>query len=453
MYHRKEPLMRNMEDTAMSEVIVSTKQERIALNAERNPEVSFTTLAHHIDVKWLYEAYKKTRKDAVAGVDGVTADEYAENLEEKLKNLLDRAKSGTYRAPAVKRVHIPKGKGRETRPLGIPTFEDKILQRAVKMVLEPMYEHDFRDCSYGFRPGRSPHMAISRMREELMKMGGGWVIDVDIRKYFDTIDHSILRELFRKRVRDGVLTRLLGKWLKAGIMDKGQLYYNEEGAPQGGVLSPLLSNVYLHEVLDVWFEDTVKPRMKGRAFMVRFADDAILAFENKEDAMRVFEILPKRFAKYNLTLHPEKTRLVRFEKPSDNTRKPETFDFLGFTHYWAKSRKGFPVIKHKTAKDRYARAIRNFNMWLKKNRHMDMKEQQLKLQRKLQGHYAYYGITFNYDQLYKVWESVKTMWKKWLGKRSRKSYISWEKFRYILEGYPLPRPKVMHAIYAAKLYA
>lgn len=437
----------------MSEESVSTKQERIALNAERNPDVSFTALAYHIDVQWLYEAYRMTRKDAAVGVDGVTADEYAKGLGVKLQNLLDRAKSGTYRAPAVRRVHIPKGKGKETRPLGIPTFEDKILQRGVKMVLEPLYEHDFRDCSYGFRPGRSPHMAIAKMREELMEMGGGWVIDVDIKKYFDTIDHAILRGIFRKRVRDGVLTRLLGKWLKAGILDNGQLHYNQEGAPQGGVLSPLLSNIYLHEVVDVWFEDTVKPRLKGRAFMVRFADDILMAFANKEDALRVFEVIPKRFARYNLTLHPEKTRLVRFKKPrDDDERKPETFDFLGFTHYWSKSRKGFPIIKHKTAKDRHARAIRNFNMWLKKNRHTDLKEQQLKLRQKLLGHYAYYGITFNYDELYKVWETVKTLWKKWLGKRSQKSYLNWEKFGYILEKYPLPRPRVVHSIYAAKLY-
>lgn len=438
----------------MPEESVSTKQERIALNAERNPEVSFTALAYHIDVQWLYEAYRMTRKDAAVGVDGVTADEYAKDLRVKLQDLLDRAKSGTYRAPAVRRVHIPKGKGRETRPLGIPTFEDKILQRAVKMVLEPLYEHDFRDCSYGFRPDRNPHMAIAKMREELMEMGGGWIIDVDIKKYFDTIDHAMLREIFRKRVRDGVLTRLLGKWLKAGIMDNGQLYYNQEGAPQGGVLSPLLSNIYLHEVVDVWFEDTVKPRLKGRAFMVRFADDILMGFANKEDALRVFEVLPKRFARYNLTLHPEKTRLVRFKKPRDEDEgKPETFDFLGFTHYWGKSRKGFPVIKHKTAKDRHARAIRNFNMWLKKNRHMDLKEQQLKLRQKLLGHYAYYGITTNYDELYKVWEAVKALWKKWLGKRSQKSYLNWKKFRYILERYPLPRPRVVHSIYAAKLYA
>lgn len=435
----------------MSKQELSTKQERIAMNAKRLPNVSFTALAHYIDVKWLYEAFRQTRKDAAPGVDGMTAEEYAVNLDENLQNLLDCAKSGKYRAPAVKRVHIPKGKGKETRPLGLPTFEDKVLQRAVKMVLEPLYEQEFYDCSYGFRPGRSQHMAIVKMRKELMKMKGGWIIDVDIKQYFDSIDHRKLREIFSKRVCDGVITRLLGKWLKAGILEEGKLYYNRKGAPQGGVLSPLLSNIYLHEVLDVWFENTAKPRLKGKAFMVRFADDVILGFQNKEDALRIYEVLPKRFAKYNLTLHPEKTRLIRFNKPDGNNGKPETYDFLGFTHYWGKSRKGYYVIKHKTAKDRLARAIHNFNLWLKKNRHMEIKEQHTALCRKLQGHYAYYGITFNYFMLYIVWESVKSLWKKWLSRRSSKSYINWDKFHCLLERYPLTKPRIVHSIYTVNL--
>jgi len=436
----------------MSTQEVSTKQERIAENAKRLPDVSFSALAHHIDVKWLFEAYNQTRKNAAPGSDGMTSEEYALNLGENLQRLLDRAKSGKYRAPAVKRVHIPKGKGKETRPLGLPTFEDKILQRAVKMALEPLYEQEFYDCSYGFRPGRSQHMAITKMRNELMKMNGGWIIDIDIKKYFDTIDHQKLREIISKRVCDGVITRLIGKWLKAGILEDGELYYSKRGTPQGGVLSPLLSNIYLHEVLDVWFEDTAKPRLKGKAFMVRFADDVIMGFQNKKDALRVYEVLPKRFAKYNLTLHPEKTRLIRFCRPNGADKvKPETFDFLGFTHYWGKSRKGHYIIKHKTGKGRLARTIHNFNIWLKKNRHMEVKEQHAILCRKLQGHYAYYGITFNYDMLYRVWEAVKFLWKKWLSRRSRKSYLNWDKFECLLERYPLTKPRVVHSIYAANL--
>lgn len=436
----------------MSADEVSTKQERIAMNAKRMPEVSFSALAHYIDMPWLEEAYSRIRKDAAPGTDGVTAEEYAEHLEENLRSLLNRAKSGTYRAPAVKRVHIPKGKGKETRPLGITTFEDKILQQAAKMVLEPLYEQEFYDCSYGFRPGRSQHMAIAKMRDELMTMKGGWIIDIDIRKYFDTIHHQKLREIIGKRVCDGVITRLIGKWLNAGIMEDGKLYYSKSGAPQGGVLSPLLSNIYLHEVLDVWFEDTVKPRLKGKAFMVRYADDVIMGFQNKEDALRVYKVLPKRFAKYNLTLHPEKTRMLSFRKPEDgDTIKPDTVDFLGFTHYWGKSRKGHYIIKHKTAKDRMARTVSNFNMWLKKNRHRKVAEQHAFLCRKLQGHYAYYGITSNYGMLYRVWETIKFLWKTWLGRRSSKGRKSWDGFERILKRYPLTTPRVVHSIYAAKL--
>lgn len=252
---------------------VSTKQRRIAELAKEAPDMAMN-LSHHMDMGWFEEAYRRTRKDGAVGVDGQSAEEYAENLERNLQDLIDRAKSGTYRAPAVRRKQIPKaGKKDETRPIGIPTFEDKVLQRAVAMALEPVYEQDFLPCSYGFRPGRSAHQAIGDLREGLTAMGGGYVIDLDIRKYFDSIDRGRLQEIFRQRVREGVLRRLVGKWLNAGVMEDGCLTRPEAGVPQGGVLSPMLSNIYLHEVLDSWFEDTVKPRMKGRAFLVRFADD------------------------------------------------------------------------------------------------------------------------------------------------------------------------------------
>lgn len=447
----KESLMGNMEDTQMSKIEVSTKQERIAKNARRLSDVSFTALAHHIDVNWLREAFRQTRKDAAAGIDGITSKNYAVNLGENLNDLIDRAKSGKYRAPAVKRVHIPKGKGNETRPLGIPTFEDKVLQRSVKMVIEPVYEQDFLDCSYGFRPGRSQHMAIDKMWKELMDMRGGWVIDIDIRKYFDTIDHSLMREILSKRVCDGVITRLIAKWLKVGIIENDKLHYEKEGTPQGGVISPLLSNIYLHEVIDVWFEDVVKPRLKGKAFMIRFADDIIMGFQNKEDALKVFEVLPKRLTKYKLTLHPEKTRLIRFVKPEKESGKPETFDFLGFTHYWGKSRRGNYVIKHKTARDRLARAIGKMNIWLKENRHEKVSDQHEGICRKLRGHYNYYGVTSNYDKLCSYWRTTLFLWKKWLGRRSSKSYINWGKLNRILERYPLIRPTVKNSVMTAKL--
>src|SRR3990172_5790224 len=300
---------------------ISTKLERIAKLAREAPGMALTTLAHHIDIDWLKEAYRRTRKDGATGVDGQTAEEYAVNLEGNLRELLERAKSGAYRAPPVRRVHIPKGDGSQTRPIGIPAFEDKVLQRAVAMVLEAVYERDFLDCSYGFRPGRSAHQALEVLQHETVCMAGGWVLEVDIRKFFDTLDHGHLSEILCRRVRDGVLLRLIGKWLNAGVLEDGQLSHPEAGTPQGGVISPLLANVYLHEVLDVWFERDVKPRLRGGAFLVRYADDAALVFSREDDARRVMEVLPKRFGKYGLALHPEKTRLVEFRRPD---RRPPT---------------------------------------------------------------------------------------------------------------------------------
>ena len=276
-------------------------------------------------------------------MDGQTAADYEADLQGNLQSLLDRAKSGTYKAPPVRRVHIPKGGSKtETRPIGIPSFEDKVLQRAVVMVLESIYEQDFCDCSYGFRPGRSAHDALASLWEQTMGIGGGWILEVDIQRFFDTLDRAHLRSFLQHRVRDGVLGRLIGKWLNAGVLDEGTLSYPEAGSPQGGVVSPVLSNVYLHYVLDEWFEREVEPRMKGRAFLIRYADDAVIGFSDEADARRVLAVLPKRFGKYGLTLHPTKTRLVPFRKPTRRSSRPGdsssddgpgTFDFLGFRHF------------------------------------------------------------------------------------------------------------------------
>jgi RNA-directed DNA polymerase len=265
---------------------VSTKLERIAKRAKEMRGEAFTTLAHHIDIEWLMEAYRRTRKDGAVGVDGQSAAEYAANLEGNLQSLLNRAKSGDdYRAPPVRRVHIPKGDGSKTRPIGIPTFEDKVLQRSVAMVLEAVYEQDFHDCSYGFRPGRSAHHALRALREATMEMEGGWVLEADIEKFFDSVDRAQLQEILQRRVRDGVLLRLIGKWLNAGVMEEGRLYRPEAGTPQGGVISPLLANIYLHEVLDEWFAHQVQPRLRGRAHLVRYADDCVPRRRGREALM------------------------------------------------------------------------------------------------------------------------------------------------------------------------
>src|SRR5437660_3977999 len=287
--------------------IVSTKRERIAELAKQSPQMAFTSLAYLMDMDWLKEAYRRTRKDGAVGVDGVTAEAYERDLEGNLQRLLDRAKSGTYQAAPVRRVHIPKGGSTtETRPLGIPTLEDQVLQRAVALLLEPIYEQDFYDGSFGFRPGRSAHQALEALWKQTMDSHGGWILEVDIRKFFDTLDQAHLRAFLQHRVRDGVLTRLIGKWLQAGVMEDGTVTYPAAGSPQGGVISPVLSNLFLHYVLDDWFEQVVKPRLRGRAYLIRYADDFVIGFTDEQDARRVMQVLPQRFSKYGLTIHPDK---------------------------------------------------------------------------------------------------------------------------------------------------
>jgi group II intron reverse transcriptase/maturase len=428
---------------------VSTKQQRIAELAKQSPQLGFTSLNHHLDLLWLVEAYNRTRKDGAPGVDGQTGDEYGLNLLDNLTSLLDRAKSGTYFAPPVRRVHIPKGTGSETRPLGIPTLEDKVLQRAVVMALEPIYEQDFLDCSYGFRPGRSAHMALQALWQQVMDLGGCWLVEVDIRKFFDTLDHAQLRRLLRQRVRDGVLLRLIDKWLQAGVLEAGDLTYPEAGAPQGGVISPLAANVYLHYVLDVWFADVVQPRLKGRAFLVRYADDLVMGFACAEDARRVLDVLPKRLGKYGLTIHPDKTRLVPFLRPgrcspsaaSVAQPSPGSFDFLGFTHYWSRSKQGRRVVKRKTAGSRFHRAVKTIATWCRLNRHLPLREQHRVLCLKLRGHFQYYGgVIGNVRCLQRFRYEVVRLWRKWLARRQRRGQFAWDRLNGLLKRFRLPWP-------------
>ena len=271
---------------------VSTKQLQIAELAATRPEESFTSLNHYLDMDWMKEAYRRTRRESASGVDGQTMEEYGKELESNLQERIGLAKSGRYHAPPVRRVHIPKGDGKETRPIGIPTCQDKVLQRAITMLLEPIYEQEFKEFSFGFRPGRSAHDGLEYLWKQCMDNQVRWIVDVDIRSYFDTLDHAKLREIVSQRVRDGVVRRLIDKWLKAGVMEAGELSYREKGTPQGGVVSPILSNIYLHEVLDKWFAHEVKARLKGRAFLVRYADDFVMGFECEQDAQRVYAVLP-----------------------------------------------------------------------------------------------------------------------------------------------------------------
>jgi len=335
--------------------LISTKQREIAALAGDEPGRVLTTIAHRIDLVWMREAYRRTRKDGAAGVDAVDRKTFEANLDDNLASLLAGLQSCRYRAPPVRRVYIEKDGGKSTRPIGIPTLGDKVLQRAVVMGLEPVYERDFLDCSYGFRPGRSAHDALERLRQGAMNLGGGWIIDLDIKGFFDNVDRTRLGEMLDGRVRDGVIRRAIGKWLNAGVMEDGAVSRPEEGTPQGGVISPLLANIYLHEVLDTWFEEDVRPRLRRDAFMVRYADDAVLCFADEDDARRVMAVLPKRLKRFGLELNEQKTRLVPFTPPesgADRRSGDRTFDFLGFTHFWRRSRNGRWIVSKKTSKVR-----------------------------------------------------------------------------------------------------
>lgn len=431
---------------------VSTKQRRIADLARNNAKMAFTSLNHHLDEEWLRYAYDLTRKDGAVGADGRTAADYEANVEENLRALLESIKSGRYFAPPVRRAHIPKGDG-TTRPLGIPTFEDKVAQRAIVLLLEPIYEQDFLPCSYGFRPGRSAHQALHELRSFIMENGTRWVLDVDLRKYFDTIDHGHLRAFLARRVTDGVVRKMIDKWLKAGVLDEGQLRRSDVGTPQGGVISPLLANIFLHYVLDEWFAKDVGIRMKKRHVLVRFCDDFVMAFEDFLDCRRVFGVLGKRVGRFGLTLHPDKTRMVDFRFRRPNGRHPATqattFDFLGFTHVWGKSRRDKNVIYQRTAKARYARALRSIHNWCRRFRHRPLPEQHARIRRMMLGHFAYYGITGNARRLRWYAHRVEVTWRMWLSRRARGNPIRWDRFKQILKAHPLPCPRIVHRYAAA----
>ncbi|MEK7993682.1 MAG: group II intron reverse transcriptase/maturase [Planctomycetota bacterium] len=426
---------------------VSTRQAQIAYWAQKHPAEACVSLNHFLDEEWLQEAFRLTRRDGATGVDGITKQDYEQDLAANLRDLSDRARSGRYKAPPVKRGYVPKGDGEERRPIGMPAVEDKVLQRGVTMILEPLYEQDFLDCSYGFRPHRSAHDALETIWQNISRMGGCWILDVDIRKFFDTLGHQHLREILDQRIRDGVIRRLIDKWLKAGIWEDGQVSYSEQGTPQGGCISPMLSNIYLHTVLDEWFERTIKPLLRGKAFLVRFADDFVMGFAEETDARRVLAVLPKRFGKYGLAIHPDKTRLVDFRAPYKTPGKePETFQFLGFTHYWGQSRRGTVVLKRKTAKQRVARTLKRLGEWCRRNRHLPLLFQQRKLNQKLRGHYAYFGITGNFRALWQVFQRTGRIWYTWLARRTRGGKgMNWERFASLAKIFPLALPRIVHS--------
>jgi len=427
---------------------MSTVELQIAERARKYRGEALYNFHHFIDAPLLQECYEKLNKKSAWGIDGKTWQQYGLEFPERCDSLLDEFKSGRYRAPAIRRVYIPKDKHGQ-RPLGIATIEDKVLQASVRKVMEPIFEEEFKPFSFGFRPGCSQHQAIDYMSEQVSFQGMHYIIDADIKDYFGSINHGILREFLDKRVKDGVIRKMIDKWLKAGVMEGGNISYPEEGTQQGSVISPLLSNIYLHYVLDEWFSEEIQPLLKGKSFMVRYADDSVLGFSDKSDAEKVMEVLPKRFAKYGLTLHPEKTKLIDLN--SQRGGSDRSFDFLGFTHFLGRSRKGLKVLKRKTSSKRLTRAIVNISKFIKLNRHLKLRELIAAINIKLQGHYSYYGITFNYYSLSRFrFEVVRSLYK-WLNRRGGKRKWNWDNVTILVEQwYPLVKPLIYHSYGSTK---
>jgi group II intron reverse transcriptase/maturase len=416
---------------------------KVAERAKRDPHGRILSLARLIDVPALERAYARLRRDAAVGVDGVTKEQYGQRLEENLQDLHERLRTKRYRHQPIRRVHIPKEQGK-TRPIGISTIEDKVVQDALREVLEVIYEPAFMAESYGFRPGRSAHQALRALDRMMFGRGAGWILEADIQSFFDSIDRKMLTEMLRLRVADESLLRLIGKCLHVGVLDGSEYSEPDVGAAQGSTLSPLLGNVYLHHVLDLWLEQEVRPRLRGRMHLVRYADDFVIGFEMESDARRVMAVLGKRFERFGLKLHPDKTRLFRFA-PNDTdkgARGPTTFDFLGFTAYWRRDLRGNWAFGLKTRKARLRRAIGSVNDWCRSHRHQPMKAQHAALKRKLTGHFNYFGINGNTDSLRKLYEATRRVWRKWLSRRSQRTPVYWKRFAAMLVAFPLPTPTV-----------
>jgi group II intron reverse transcriptase/maturase len=398
-----------------------------------------------MDEDFLTEAFHQLRKDAAAGLDEVTATEYAVHLKDHIHGLHRRLVTREYRAQPARRVWIPKGDGGQ-RPLAILVLEDKIVQRAVAMILEAIYEPHFYECSFGFRRHYSAHGAICDLRQQCLKLGINWIIDADIQKFFDTISWEQLRPILQKRMNDGAILRLIGQWLHVGVMEEGQVVTQEIGTPQGAPVSPILANIFLHVVLDEWFHTAVKPRMRGNCFLVRYADDFVMGFTLKSDAERVYEVLPKRFERYGLRIHPEKSRLVQFSRPFGKGGKgPGSFAFLGFTHYWAGTLGGGWTIKRKTLGKRLGRFLSGIAEWCKANRHETIAEQCRRLTSKLRGHYQYYGVRGNFKMLEVAYEHTQRVWKRWLAKRNSKDRMNWAEYAArVQQQMRLPAPRIVH---------
>jgi group II intron reverse transcriptase/maturase len=423
---------------------VETKFNQIAEKARTNPEFVFTSLAHLLTPELLTESFRQLNKKSAVGIDGISHADYKNNLKENIALLHQNLKAKTYQAKPLKRVWIDKGKNKK-RPLGISSIEDKIVQRAVTTLLNVIYEQDFYNFSYGFREKRNAHQALDNIRNQFMKRKIQWTINADIKGCFDNFDHRILLEILNKRVNDGRLNWLIKQWTKTKIIDGKQMTANKSGTPQGGIISPLLANIYLHEVIDKWIIEEIRPLLKGEIYIVRYADDFIISLEYQSDAERLYEVLPKRLSKYGLELSLEKSRLQNFVP--NNKEHNNTIDFLGFTHYWTKSRRGSNVIKRQTSKKSKNRIFKELYDTIKYNRHKKLREQYITIKRKLQGLYQYFAIRGNYHFLCMLKDKAFVIWYKMLNHRGgrKKSYTK-STFNDLMRIFVLPKPKILHNI-------
>lgn len=434
------------------EMTTWTKLLFIAERACREPRCQFTSLAHLLNEQFLAACYHRLGRDRACGVDGVTWKEYGEHLEENLRGLVARLKAKRYRPLPAKRVYIPKDEHSQ-RPLGLPALEDKIVQKGIAEILSAIYEADFLECSYGFRPGRSCHQALDAVDKTIMQKPINYVIDADIKGYFDSVSHSGVMQCLRVRIKDPSFLLLIERFLKAGYFEAGEIVATDRGTPQGGNLSPMLSNIFLHYVLDLWLEKRLKRQVRGACTLVRYADDFVCMVQHEAEAQRVLQAIGERFTEFDLELHPEKTRVISFGRRERRVarweqRRPNTFDFLGFTHYCDSSRRGRFMVGRKTSGKKFRKKCRELNEWLRAVRNRcSVKEWWSVLKAKLQGHYQYYGISGNSRTLWKFYRLVLRMVWKWLNRRSQRHSFKWSEFWDYLRHYPLPEPRIVHRMY------
>lgn len=426
---------------------MTTGLERIAAKARQEPKLRFTSLAHHIDAERLWQNLGHVPRHTAPGSDGQTVDELKQDFAAWSEATLRAVHTQGYRAPPVRRAYIPKPGKRELRPLGVPCVGDRVLQRSIADVLSAIYEQDFLSCSFGGRPGVGAHHALARLHEVIAGKPVSWIYEADLRNFFGNLDHGWLLRFVQHRVGDPRILSLIRRWLKAGVLEEGVIERSEEGVPQGGSISVVLSNLYLHYVLDLWFERVVKPRLQGEAYLIRYIDDFVICFQHQADAQRFQQVLAKRLAKFALALEPTKTRLVAFGRFAErdakrNGKRLETFTFLGFTHYCTRNHRGNFKVGWKTDKFRLQRSLAKFHRLLQIIRHEPLKEQAEQINQFLQGHYAYYGVAGNLGSLQRVYRSIERYWRKMLSSRSQKGKVRWEVFLKIKCTYPLQLPKL-----------